>query len=88
MRENPKLREDLVTREVESEFLVYDPETGEIYLLNGTAAGIAEMCDGTTPVADIVAEIVEVFGADPAQVAADVESALADLRAKGLLEEG
>lgn len=86
MSRKPKLRSDLLTREVEDEFLVYEPEGGEVYLMNPMAAAILELCDGSRDAAAIAAEILDVLEADPQTVQADVERALEELSEKKLLE--
>ena len=44
MSERPKLRKDVLQREVEDELWRYDPKNGETLLLNATAA-VAVACD-------------------------------------------
>jgi PqqD family protein of HPr-rel-A system len=83
----PKLRTDLIVREVDDELLIYDPRTGETVLLNGTAAAIAELCDGTGGPAAIVADILGMVEADPAVVQADVERVIRELDERGLMED-
>ena len=87
MIEHPRLREDVLFREVEDELLLYDPRTGETLLLNDTAAAIADLCDGSISTTSIVQEIVSLVGADPAQVEADVEKIIGELGERGFVEE-
>ena len=86
MSRRPKLRAELLTREVADEFLVYEPESGEVYLMNPTAASIIELCDGSRDAEAIAAVILEAVAADPDTVKADVERTLADLDEKKLLQ--
>ena len=86
MSRRPRLRSDLLTREVEDDFLVYEPESGEVYLMNPMAASIIELCDGQRDAAAIAAEILDLLDADPGTVRADVERTLGELEAKNLLE--
>ena len=72
MKRYPSLRSDLLTREVDLEVVVYDPKTGEVYLLNPTAASIAEMCDGKTSLSQISQTIVDLLQVDRTQVEKDV----------------
>lgn len=83
--QKPRLRSDLVTRDVADDFLVYDPDNGETYLLNPTAAAIVELCDGTTDAAAIADEIATITHADRAPVLVDVERTLQDLTKKRLV---
>jgi len=87
MIEHPRLREDVLLREVEDELLLYDPKTGETLLLNNTAAAIVELCDGSTSPVGIVDEIMSVVEVDRAQVEADVQKLINDLEERGLVEE-
>lgn len=87
MIERPRLRADLLLREVEDELLIFDPRTGETVLLNGTAAAIAELCDGSGSSQTIVDEIVSLVSAERSQVEADVEKIVGELGERGLVEE-
>lgn len=86
MSRKPRLRTGLLCREVEDDFLVYEPDSGEVYLLNATAASIIELCDGKRDAAAIAAEILAVLEADAEAVRADVERTLQELDDKQLLE--
>ena len=81
----PRLRSDLVTRDVADDFLVYDPDNGETYLLNPTAAAIVELCDGTSNAAAIAEEIASITHAEREPVLIDVERTLRDLTEKRLV---
>jgi hypothetical protein len=88
MLERPKKREDLLLKEVEEELILYDPRSGESFLLNGTAAVVFQLCDGQTPVSSIAREIVSVLSAPSETVLADVQRVVKELAEKGLVEEG
>lgn len=53
--------------------------------LNETALALYELCDGQTGVDEMVDAVAELFGLPPAQARLDVESALADMVAVGLI---
>ena len=53
--------------------------------LNPTAVALWELCDGATEVAEMVEAICILFAVDPAQAQADVESALSDMAAAGVI---
>ena len=61
------------------------PGQQKVYALNETALALWQLCDGATTPTEMVSVICEVFPGDPAQVAADVERALADLTEIGLI---
>jgi PqqD family protein of HPr-rel-A system len=82
----PRVREDVLSREVEDELLLYDPRSGETLLLNASAAVIADLCDGERDPEAIARAILDaVPDADAAIVRADVHKTIDELRAKGML---
>ncbi|MEZ5930578.1 MAG: pyrroloquinoline quinone biosynthesis peptide chaperone PqqD [Alphaproteobacteria bacterium] len=50
------------------------------------AIEVLKRCNGRTSVAAIVDELAQAFSADPAQLAADIDSMLQDLVDQGMLE--
>ena len=63
----PEARGDIVFRQVGDEWLLFDPITGEIHVLNLSAALLWSHCDGTTPVATVLATLGEAFGDAPSR---------------------
>jgi pyrroloquinoline quinone biosynthesis protein D len=53
--------------------------------LEGPASDILRRCDGARSVGDIVDELAELYTADKAEIAADVNDMLAELAAKRML---
>ena len=53
--------------------------------LNPTALALWELCDGRTDVAEMVEAICLLFEVEPTRARADVESALADMVAVGVI---
>ena len=86
MVSHPRLRTDLILREVEDELLLYDPDNGETLLLNPTAAAIAELCDGQLGPDAITDEILAAIEVERDAVRGDVDKVLAELDIKGFLE--
>ena len=87
MTASPRMRKDVLQREVEDELLLYDPKSGETLLLNASAAVIADLCDGTRGAEQIADAIVAVLEtADRTVVVDDVTKTVDELRAKGMLE--
>ena len=66
--------------------VLLSPERG--LRLGDTAAAIVALCDGTREVDAIVDELASRFGAPRDVIARDVETLLADLHARALLEDG
>ena len=84
----PKAREDVVFRSLSKEWVLYDPRTQLLHVLNPTAAIVWSCCDGLGSVEDIAAELRETLTEAPdlAQVADDVREALKRFSQEGLLE--
>jgi PqqD family protein of HPr-rel-A system len=66
--------------------VLYNPDTGQAYAVNGTAADVWVLCDGQRSAAAIVAVMAARFAAEPAVIEAGVAAVLAHFRALGLLE--
>ena len=75
----------LEIRTAGGESLVHDPATGKVHVLNGTAARVLGMCDGTHTLASIVEHLVATTNVERDRAAADVTAVCDDFRANGLL---
>ena len=53
--------------------------------LNPTALALWELCDGQTAVEEMVAAVCTLFELDPVQARVDVEAALQDMMAAGVI---
>lgn len=83
----PRARDDVVFRAVGPEWVLYDPETRQLHVLNLTAALVWSHCDGSHGVEEMVVAVAEAFpDAPPAGgVRADVVQALETFAREGLL---
>jgi hypothetical protein len=72
--------------EVDGETVLLDTATGTLHQLNYAGAAIWSRLDGLRTVASIVDELSREFGAEPDDVARDVEQFLSGLAERGLLE--
>lgn len=83
----PTAREDVVFRQLDDEWVLYDPSANKLHVLNLTAALVWTHLNGETATTDIAEAIQTTFAPSdvPADVAADVELAIAKFRAEGLL---
>jgi hypothetical protein len=70
----------------DGELGLYDPATNEMLLLNASATAVWACCDGSATVAEIVAEIVEVFGVDPVVVRSQVHGLVGEWSRRKFLE--
>ncbi|KQT45231.1 pyrroloquinoline quinone biosynthesis protein PqqD [Aureimonas sp. Leaf454] len=65
-------------------FILVGPE--RIFNADDVATEILKRCDGRKSFGEILFELTEVFTADASVIRPDVESFLADLRQKGMVE--
>ena len=63
-----------------------ESETGEAHALTPVATAVFERCDGSLTVAEIVAEVVDIFDAPEEQVTQDVLAFMDDLKVRGLID--
>lgn len=84
----PKAREDVVFRSLSKEWVLYDPRTQLLHVLNPTAAIVWSCCDGLGSVEDIATELSETLTETPSweQILDDVRDALSRFSQEGLFE--
>jgi len=84
---SPKAREDVVSRKVDDEWVLYDPVSQKMHVLNVTSAVIWNRLDGTQTLDDLVRATSEAFEPAPPLevVAADLGKVLEQLADEGLL---
>jgi hypothetical protein len=83
----PAARPDLVQRQVEEDFFLYDPIADKVILLNASAALIFDLCDGTRTPDQIAEDMARLFESDLSRVAGDVRETLAEFATSGLLSK-
>lgn len=81
----PRLRENLVVRQVEEDVVVYDPVFDRTALLNFSAAVILELCDGSRTTREITRDLSITFSLETREVTTDVDTVLGILVGAGLL---
>lgn len=83
----PRGRDDVVFRQLDDEWVIYDPTSDRLHVLNLTAALVWSHCTGDYGVGEIADAVGKAF--DPPvtgeRIRDDVESALGTLRSEGLL---
>jgi PqqD family protein of HPr-rel-A system len=82
----PVRRKDVWLRNTKDEIAVYNPGTGDVYLLNETALAIWDLCDGQTKPEEMMTAIVDVTSLPPEVVAEDVERILLEFDSAELIE--
>ena len=84
--ERPQQRPDLVFRQIDDDFVVYDPVSDHTLLLNASSAAVLELCDGTRTVDDMANEVAAAFQVEPSAVHAEVVSSLEQFARRSFLE--
>jgi hypothetical protein len=72
----PRVREDLVLRQLDDDWVVYDPEGNLMHVLNLSAVAVYERCNGQTPVESMVADLVAMFETAPDRAVVEKEVCL------------
>jgi hypothetical protein len=79
----PKRVDGLLSEAVDNELLVFNRATDEAHALNGTAAAVFNLCDGTTDRVAMATVLAADFGLPNDQAVVDL--ALSELRDAGLV---
>jgi PqqD family protein of HPr-rel-A system len=82
----PVRRRDVWLRNTKDEIAVYNPGTGDVYLLNETALAIWDLCDGETRPEEMMTAICDVTGLPSEVVAEDVERILLEFDTAELID--
>jgi hypothetical protein len=84
----PKARPDLVFRELDEEWVLYDPTGKQLHVLNHSAAVVWLNCTGDATLAEITDAVLDAFEhrVPRAQVETDVSELVTDFANRGLLE--
>ncbi|HEX9729061.1 MAG TPA: PqqD family protein [Gemmatimonadales bacterium] len=83
----PKGRAELVFRQLEDEWVIFDPASNRLHALNLTGALIWDYCDGDRTLREIAEVVRDAFAerGEDVDVLADVIATAASFRAEGLL---
>ena len=82
---HPRARDDVMFRQVDDEWVVFDPAANDLHVLNLSAALIWSHLSGDSSEAEIATAVCEAFGIETEQAQADVRAALERFRSAGLL---
>jgi PqqD family protein of HPr-rel-A system len=83
----PKAREaDVTVVELDGEAVVYDRRSGVLHHLNPGASLVYRVCDGTSTIAELAADIADAVGQPVARIEPEVRAAIRGLRKADLLE--
>ena len=84
-RERPRTRGEVLCREVDDGFILYDPQTEKVHSLNPSAAYVWDCLDGRQSLAEIAEGLRESPGAGGRDLLGDVLAAVEGFRREGLL---
>lgn len=74
---------------LESDLMLFDPESSKFYVLNRTMAFVWRECDGEKTVSAILDRMTRQFsGVDPRSAGQDVQAAVDQLVSLGLVQQG
>ena len=82
---HPRARDDVMFRQVDDEWVVFDPASNDLHVLNLSAALIWSHLTGDVSAEAIAAAVQEAFGIEVERAEADVIAALEGFRSAGLL---
>jgi PqqD family protein of HPr-rel-A system len=82
----PKLRDSLAVVELDGEAVIYNDDDGNLHHLNPTATIVMSLCDGTSTVREMAADIAAAFDLSPPEIEKQMRRLLRDFRKSGLLE--
>ncbi len=82
---HPQAREDVLFRQVDDEWVVFDPAANELHVLNLPAAVVWTHCTGDWTPEQIAEQLQEAYGLESQQALTDVSAALTRFREAGLL---
>jgi PqqD family protein of HPr-rel-A system len=81
----PRAREDLLFRQVDEEWVLFDPAANELHVLNLPAAIVWSHCTGEWTPEEIAGKLQETYGLETERALTDVRAALARFAEAGLL---
>jgi hypothetical protein len=79
----------VITKELDSELMVYDPDLDAVHVLNATALLVYKLCSQGKKPAEIEREIRKKFAIDQDEdVLRGIQECITELQEKGLLSSG
>lgn len=86
--DRPRARDDVVFRQLDEEWVVFDPTVDRMHALNLTAALVWSQLDGERSLAQVAEAVATAFATpvDAQSILPDVEEAIARFAREGLLE--
>lgn len=75
----------IVESEVDGNISLFDPETGEVSLLNDTASDVWRLADGTQTLEEMIELAARAYGVEPISIADQVRDTVVTFADKRLL---
>ncbi|HEY3716345.1 MAG TPA: PqqD family protein [Jatrophihabitantaceae bacterium] len=85
MIDRPTPAPNVVVEDLDDDVCLYRADIDEVLVLNQTAGDVWRLADGQLTVAAIAHRLARFYGADAAELHADVRSLVDDLTARGYL---
>jgi PqqD family protein of HPr-rel-A system len=82
---HPEVRTDLSMYPLDDDLVVYDPQSGQSYILNATGRTVWSLCDGERSEHAIAEALSQTYGVAEDQMLKDVLEVLVELRKSNLL---
>ncbi|MFC1491784.1 PqqD family protein [Nitrospinota bacterium] len=86
LAERPRVRSNVLCREVDDGFILYDPGPGKVHSLSPVAAFIWDALDGKNSLQEISENLEEFPGAEGHDILGDVLKTVDNFQREGLLE--
>lgn len=88
MSDRPLVRADLAIVELDGEAVIYDERNGTLHHLNPTATLVLGLCDGSSTIPELAADLSDAFQVEFEDVRAQLDQLVSRMRDQGLLEPG
>ncbi|MCP4423759.1 MAG: PqqD family protein [Chloroflexi bacterium] len=85
-KQTPRIVPGLIWRKVDDNSVVVSPQSGKIRALNGVGSTIWQLVAEENSVDAIVEQLTVQYAVSPEQAAGDLQTFLADLDTRGLIE--
>ncbi len=83
----PKPSEDVVWKKNNEKIVIFDASSGKLFELSETASCIWELCNGKTPVDEIVSNLAKEFNRAEDDIRGDIQDFLEVMYKKGFLNK-
>jgi hypothetical protein len=75
----------IVESEVDGNISLFDPDTGEVSMLNDTASDLWRLADGSQTIEEMIELAARAYGVEPSSIADEVRATVETFEKKGFL---